>query len=175
MAVEYFDPRAEQGESDEPYALRADLDTPLTVGLLANGFPDSERFLGYLGEALALKLPQARFRHFVKAIDSAVVAEDLLAVIAAECAVLVCAYGHCGSCTSGTVRDAIAGARSGIPSVALVTEAFWEQGTFVAEADGMATVPRIKLPYPVAGTGAASMRTLARQVADEAIAELAGR
>ncbi len=175
MGVAYFDPRATQGRPDEAYTLHADLSADLTIGLLANGFPDSERFLGYLGEALARNLPRARFRHLVKPIDSAPVAADMLAAIVGECGALISAYGHCGSCTSGTVRDAIAAARRGLPSVALVTAAFWDQGSFVAEADGMASVPRIKLPYPVAGTGVESLRALADQVAEQAMAALAGR
>ena len=175
MGVAYFDPRAAQGRPDEAYTLRADLNADLMIGMLANGFPDSERFLRYLGEALARKFPRVRFRHVVKPIDSAPVAADMLSAIARECGALISAYGHCGSCTSGTVRDAIAAARRGLPAVALVTAAFWDQGNFVAEADGMAGVPRIKLPYPVAGTGDESLRALAAQVAEQAMAALAGR
>ncbi|MBT5415764.1 MAG: hypothetical protein HOH66_00635 [Rhodospirillaceae bacterium] len=70
------------------------------------------------------------------------------------------------------MRDSIAAARIGIPSVAFVTEAFWEQGNFVAQADGMPEVPRIKLPYPVAGTGEEALSALAGRVADEVIARL---
>jgi len=144
----------------------------LTVGLLANGFPDSAKFLEHLRTALGVKLPEARFKHYVKKVDSAVVSDEMLASIEADCEALVCAYGHCGSCTSSTVRDSIAAARIGIPAVAFVTEAFWEQGNFVAQADGMPAVPRIKLPYPVAGTGKQAMSALAARVADEVIARL---
>lgn len=172
MAIEYHDPRAPQDTPSQPYEIEADLSGPLTVGLLANGFPDSARFLEHLGAALAPKLPRAGFRHYLKPVDSAVVPEEMLAAIEAECAALVCAYGHCGSCTSSTVRDSIVAARRGIPAVSFVTEAFWEQGNFVARADGMPTVPRIKLPYPVAGTGDGALKSLADRVADEVIARL---
>ena len=63
------------------------------------------------------------------------------------------------------MRDGINLAKLGIPAVALVTEEFWSQGDFVAQSLGMSGVPRIKLPHPVAGTGAANMREVADSIA----------
>ena len=63
------------------------------------------------------------------------------------------------------MRDGINLAKLGIPAVALVTEEFWSQGDFVAQSLGMSGVPRIKLPHPVAGTGAAAMREVADSIA----------
>lgn len=63
------------------------------------------------------------------------------------------------------MRDGINFAKLGIPAVALVTEEFWPQGDFVAQSLGMPGVPRIKLPHPVAGTGAANMREVADSIA----------
>lgn len=63
------------------------------------------------------------------------------------------------------MRDGIAAARLGLPSVALVTEEFWPQGDFVAQSLGMPGVPRVKLPHPVAGTGAVNMREVADAIA----------
>lgn len=45
--------------------------------------------------------------------------------------------------------------------IALVTEAFWAQGTFVARSLGMPAVPRVRLPHPLAGTGQARLETVA--------------
>jgi hypothetical protein len=59
------------------------------------------------------------------------------------------------------VRDAIAFARRGIPSVALVAEPFWEQGDAVANGAGMSGVPRLMLPYPVAGLPDEELKRLA--------------
>lgn len=70
------------------------------------------------------------------------------------------------------MRDGIAAARRGIPAVALVTEKFWPQGDFVARAAGMPDVPRVRLPHPVAGTGADNLRRIAEQVADAILAAL---
>jgi hypothetical protein len=63
------------------------------------------------------------------------------------------------------VRDGINLAKLGIPAVALVTEEFWPQGDFVAQSLGMSGIPRIKLPHPVAGTGAANLRAVADSIA----------
>jgi len=68
------------------------------------------------------------------------------------------------------VRDGIAVATKGLPAVALVTEAFWPQGDFVAESFGMPDIPRLKLPHPVAGTGQQKMR----EIADTLVKQMLG-
>ncbi len=67
------------------------------------------------------------------------------------------------------MRDGINLAKLGIPAVALVTEAFWAQGDFVAESLGMPDIPRIELPHPVAGSGTENMRRVARGIASHVI------
>ena len=71
------------------------------------------------------------------------------------------------------MRDGIAAARLGIPSVALVTEDFWPQGDFVASSVGMPTAPRVQLPHPVAGTGNANLRRVAEEIVPQIISALA--
>ena len=70
------------------------------------------------------------------------------------------------------MRDGIAAARKGLPAVAFVTTKFWPQGDFVASAEGMPDIPRVQLPHPVAGSGAAAMQAVAEQVCAEVIARL---
>lgn len=72
------------------------------------------------------------------------------------------------------MRDGIELARRGIPAVALVTETFWVQGDFVADASGMPELPRLGLPHPVAGSGEEAMRQVAEQVSGDLIALLRG-
>ena len=67
------------------------------------------------------------------------------------------------------MRDGINIARLGIPCVALVTEDFWPQGDFVAQSVGMPTVPRVKLPHPVAGSGEVRMKEIADNVINEIV------
>jgi hypothetical protein len=65
------------------------------------------------------------------------------------------------------VRDAISFARLNIPAVAIVSDAFWSQGDFVARSVGMPDVPRVRIPHPVAGTGRDAMADVAERIADE--------
>lgn len=71
------------------------------------------------------------------------------------------------------MRDSISTARLGIPSVALVTEAFWPQGDFVANSTGMPAIPRVKLPHPIAGSGEDNMSKVATDIAPKIIQFLA--
>jgi hypothetical protein len=70
------------------------------------------------------------------------------------------------------VRDGISFARKGIPAVAIVSDAFWAQGDFVARSVGMPDVPRVRIPHPVAGTGMAAMAAVAESIADEILDRL---
>lgn len=73
------------------------------------------------------------------------------------------------------MRDGIALARLGLPAVALVTEAFWEQGNFVARAAGMRSIPRLELPHPVAGSGRESMARVAAALVPRIVEALGAR
>ncbi len=63
-------------------------------------------------------------------------------------------------------------ARRGLPALALVTEAFWPQGDFVAKSLGMPDIPRLKLPHPIAGTGQARMLQVAEMLTDSMLEAL---
>lgn len=80
--------------SIEPYELTAEVSAPLTIGLLANGFPDSEAFLDHVQKALADAVPHASFHRYNKRNASAVVTDAMLDTIVAECQAVVGAYGH---------------------------------------------------------------------------------
>ena len=71
------------------------------------------------------------------------------------------------------MRDGIAIAQKGIPSVALVTEKFWPQGDFVAKSLGMPDAPRLRLPHPLAGTGEAHLEQVAEALAPAIVQALA--
>lgn len=95
MTVEFVDPRAEPGVAIEPYALRLDAGrADLTIGVVANGFPDSVAFLEELAPALRDTLPGARVVAFAKPNPSVVANDTLLDAMAAECDGVVAAYGH---------------------------------------------------------------------------------
>lgn len=95
MSITFVDPRAEPGAEIEPYALQADLDADgLTIGLLANGFPDSVAFLDQVEKALAEALPEATFRRWDKGNASAVASPAMLEEMRSTCQAVVAAYGH---------------------------------------------------------------------------------
>ena len=72
--------------------------TPLlpgeTIGLFANGFPDSVAFLEHVGAALQRSLPGVGVKLWNKGNASALASEQHLGEIQAECTAVVAAYGH---------------------------------------------------------------------------------
>ena len=95
MSVEFLDPRAEPGAPVEPYALSVDPGSrPVTIGLVANGFPDSEPFLDQVEKALAVALPDADFRRWNKRNASSMISDAMLSEVVADCDAVVGAYGH---------------------------------------------------------------------------------
>jgi len=93
--ITFLDPRSEPGAPVEPYELSVDAEAaPLTVGLVANGFPDSEEFLDQVEKALAVAVPHASFRRWNKHNASAVISDDMLDEVVSDCQAVVAAYGH---------------------------------------------------------------------------------
>lgn len=72
------------------------------------------------------------------------------------------------------MRDGIKLARAGVPTVALVTTDFVAQADFVARSAGMPAIPRVVLPHPVAGTGAANLQRVADDAAAAVVEALGG-
>jgi hypothetical protein len=96
MGITYLDPRAEPSAPVEPYAaaLTRD-DRPLTIGLLANGFPDSDTFLRSVESALLRRLPPSTKTTFLnKRNASAPASAAQVDGMAAEVHCVVTAYGH---------------------------------------------------------------------------------
>lgn len=93
--IEMVDPRAEPGNPVEPYELSIDIGAaPATIGLVANGFPDSEAFLDQVEKALAVAVPTASFRRFNKYNASSQISDEMLNEIVSDCDAVVGAYGH---------------------------------------------------------------------------------
>ena len=102
MSIVFTDPRGVPITPPEPYTARIDLASfdadGLTIGLLANGFPDSAAFLRQVERALT-EAHGARGR-VVRTIfadkgnASAPAPEAMLAAMADEVHAVVTAYGH---------------------------------------------------------------------------------
>ncbi|MGE0486332.1 MAG: hypothetical protein AB7Q81_19435 [Gammaproteobacteria bacterium] len=94
MTIQFHDPRGETRVPPEAYACHHPLDGAVSIGLLANNFPDSVTFLDAVETALGERLPRATFRRYAKPGASAPASAALVTQIAAECDALVTAYGH---------------------------------------------------------------------------------
>jgi hypothetical protein len=143
--------------------------------MLSNGFPDADKFLAKQAQELAKLWPNTRFRFEVKASADQLniaVPEPLLSSMAAECDAVVIAWGHCGSCTSGVTRDGILFADRGIPTVTLVCDIFWDYAEWLGGALGTTDLPRLQIPFPLAGTGEANQRSWAERLAPQIVEKL---
>ncbi len=93
MAVTYLDPTAEEGVPVEAYELFLDTGRPFTLGLVANTFPDSARFMDRLEAAVKEVAPNATIRRYQKPSLAPVEGEQLESIVT-QCDGVVAAWGH---------------------------------------------------------------------------------
>ena len=94
MVVEFFDPRGEIDVAQRPTAAPSRGHRGhRSIGLLANGFPDSARFLQLVADRVALAHPSVRFEVVTKPSPPTPLSEDQLARLGA-CDGVIAAYGH---------------------------------------------------------------------------------
>jgi hypothetical protein len=94
--IEYHNPDAHVGVEETPYDLSVTIspEGATSIGLLANGFPDSVEFLAELGAALQKLRPGIAAHAYNKGNASVPANEQLLGEIGGECVGVVAAYGH---------------------------------------------------------------------------------
>lgn len=96
--VEFLDPRARTATAIEVYDLAQDIRANdgegVTVGLLANGFPDSELFLTKIAGVLEARLPSIKIKLWNKGNAGVPASAEMLAEITSSCQVAIAAYGH---------------------------------------------------------------------------------
>lgn len=96
--VKFHDPRARTATVVDAYDLgqdiRKDDGNGMTVGLLANGFPDSELFLTKIATALEARLPKITTRIWNKGNAGVPASDQMLTEITSSCQVAIAAYGH---------------------------------------------------------------------------------
>ena len=71
-----------------------DTDAATSIGMLANGFPDSVEFLNELGVALQRLRPGIALHDYNKGNASIAANEQLLGEIGGDCVGVISAYGH---------------------------------------------------------------------------------
>lgn len=94
MAISFLDPRGESAVEPQPYTLSTELAPGTTIGLLANGFPDSVEFLDAVGAAVTALRPDIELARYDKGDASAIANDAMLTEIEATCSAVVAAYGH---------------------------------------------------------------------------------
>lgn len=92
--MEFHDPRGVFTGPVDPYRAVAALAPGDTVGLFANGFPDSVAFCEHLGRALQAELDGVEVRVWNKGNASALASVEQLGEIAGASTAVVAAYGH---------------------------------------------------------------------------------
>ena len=96
--VKFHDPRGEIATEIDAYELSLDISANdgegVTVGLLANGFPDSELFMTKIDNSLRKRLTKVSTKLWNKHNAAMVVSDGMLAEINANCQVAIAAYGH---------------------------------------------------------------------------------
>ena len=94
--VEYLNPNASVGIEDTPYYLSVQVDcaSATTIGLLANGFPDSVEFIDEVGAALSRLRPGISLKTYNKGNATIPAPEKLLGEIGGDCVGVIAAYGH---------------------------------------------------------------------------------
>ncbi len=141
---------------------------PITIGLVINKIPDCDIFMNLVQNVLTDCNPILTARKYYT--ETVTYADDkLIQRIFTECDAAICAIGHCGSCTAGTVKDAIALIEKGIPAVSLITDLFWSQSEMLTHSLGWPSAPRVRLPYPIWGTEPETMKNAARTAVMEAM------
>lgn len=83
-----------------------------------------------------------------------------------ELDVAVVGLGNCGSCTSWTIKDAVAAADAGLATVAVVTEHFEGLGRMLASQYGRPNLRFVVLPYPLDTRPEDEVRAIGSQLFD---------
>lgn len=92
--MQFVDPQPAPSAPAAVYDLSAPLGSGSSIGLFANGFPDSVAFLDKVEIALSAQLDSPSFIRFDKGNASRLATEDEVAAAAEQCDAVVAAYGH---------------------------------------------------------------------------------
>lgn len=92
--MEFVDPRPRTAVEPDAYSLAAPLTEGAVIGLMANGFPDSDTFLTHVEAAVARRAEGVEFHRWNKGNASRLASPDELDALAARCDAVIGAYGH---------------------------------------------------------------------------------
>ena len=96
MPVSFLDPRPPIAEASQTFAhlvLRPIPGSP-TIGLLANGFPDSAQFLDAVAQRVSAAIEGVTFERVTKISPPTPLTDAQLALLTTKCDAVIAAYGH---------------------------------------------------------------------------------
>ena len=96
MPVSFHDPRPIIVEDTRSFAglhLRSIPRAP-TIGLLANGFPDSAQFLDAVAQQISTRIDGVTFERVTKVSPPTPLTQQQLMLLTTTCDAVVAAYGH---------------------------------------------------------------------------------
>lgn len=166
MSIQLVNPCGAFTHVEIPLAQRPGLKNGTTVGLFYNSKMNAQALLEDIAGLLSKRVDGLRFAHFRKeASEPANFTEDFLAT----CDVAIAALADCGSCTSWCIHDAIELEKSGIPVAAICSDEFHALGRSEAEILGIAGLPLVIVPHPMAKRRPNEVTAIAESVLDEVI------
>ncbi|HEV7653048.1 MAG TPA: hypothetical protein VGP26_33245 [Actinophytocola sp.] len=114
-----------------------------TLGLFWNCKPGGNHALRKAAELLQGKYPTLQVREYLGSVGSTTryITPGDVALISAECDVVIGSTADCGSCTSWLVNDMIELEKVGIPTVSLTAEHFERDAKITAELRGLPSAP----------------------------------
>lgn len=163
-------PRVEA--SRVPMAAREPSAGALRLGLVDNGKPRARELLTMLAEEIGRLTPVRSVELISKTSAANPISEEEAADLASRVDVAVAGLGDCGACTACSVHDALLLERHGVPATVLVTDVFVATVARFAEVLGTPGYHCLVVPHPVAVKPSETLRRLALEVADAAVAQL---
>jgi hypothetical protein len=92
--MQFVDPQPAPSAPADIYDLTTPLRSGSSIGLFANGFPDSVAFLDKVEAALSAQLEDPNFIRFDKGNASRLATDEEITAAAEQCDAVVAAYGH---------------------------------------------------------------------------------
>jgi hypothetical protein len=153
-----------------PLATRPAKLEAIRFGTVSNGKPGAPSLLE--GVAKGLVAANVTSSVYVGSKRVASIPHPNLADVVHEADFVVYALGDCGSCTSWCIRDAVELEALGVPTAVIVSKVFEPLGHFEAESLGMADLPLLVVPHPVASLPLAELVEIGQGLTQFAIAGL---
>jgi hypothetical protein len=163
-----FDPRGSVERKVMPIAPRPTALRGLRLGILDNSKWNANKLLRGAAAALSGSIEFAAVNYYVKHSFSKDAFPELIERIAAENDIVLTAIGDCGSCTSGSVRDAIQLESRGVPSAVIITTEFERETDLTRVALGMPALQPVVIDHPVSSITADEIAARVEQITHQA-------